>query len=349
MRIHDEKNETILKNRTIKDQEVTIEECTECKIVDCDFSFDGNDETMLTLKNCVGCVVSECEFHDKRKKGLFIKIAGEKSKGNVIEGCTFRDHTFPGEIVDGKLKKNGGEPIRIGNSDLSGVEFKTTVRHCVFRNLKGDPETVSIKSCGNVLENNLHEDCESNFTIRHGGLNIIRNNVFKGSGGIRVLGDGNEITGNIHQNNANKAFPPLSIWKGNVQTDRNFVSDGKPSGKMGDRTHAEYARSKNNLIEGNIYDNCEGTCVVWGRFNKKNGRPAQKLRPIKNNIRNNMIIADNIVSTLLLKFDDDANMADNVFEANKLFGEKAKRGDMRQEAIEILSTRPVIEIPDTEP
>jgi len=166
--------------------------------------------------------VSNCEFHDKKKEGLFIRIMGEKSKDNLIERCTFWDHTFEGE--------NGGEAIRIGNSDVSGCWFNTTVRYCHFRNLKGDPESVSIKSCGNVLENNIHEECDANVTIRHGGFNKIRNNVFIGSGGIIVCGEGNEITGNYHKNNNNENDKrrPLVLWKGNVETDPCFDSDGKP-------------------------------------------------------------------------------------------------------------------------
>jgi hypothetical protein len=53
--------------------------------VNCDFSYEGNDEKMLTLKDCVGCVVLGCEFHDKKKEGLFINIRGEKSKDSSCE------------------------------------------------------------------------------------------------------------------------------------------------------------------------------------------------------------------------------------------------------------------------
>ena len=62
-----------------------------------------------------------------------------------------------------------------------------------FRNLKGDSETVSTKSYGNVLENNIQEKCESNFTIRHDSFNTIRNNMCTGSHDITVSGDSNAI------------------------------------------------------------------------------------------------------------------------------------------------------------
>jgi poly(beta-D-mannuronate) lyase len=310
-----------------------MDDCEDCKVDYCDFQYDKNDVDVFILKNGVKDVISHCKFHDRETKGLFLKIQGEDTKDNVVEACEFWGHRFPGD--------NGGEPIRIGNSDLSGCEFNTTVRYCHFHDLRGDPETVSIKSCGNVLENNLHENCKSNFTIRHGGFNKIRNNVFKGSGGIRVLGDGNEIIGNYHQNNDNNDFRPLAIENGNEDKDPNFDSDGKPSGKKADDTHDEYARAKNNLIEGNIYDNCEGTYVVWGRKDRDR-------KPTGNTFRNNTIIADDEDSTFL-KFENGAEVDDNHFEDNRLYGENAKRGDIPEQAIKKLSTKPEIRMPDAGP
>jgi Chondroitinase B len=350
MEISNKSNETILVDKTITQESVKIKNCTDCKIVNCDFSFKKEDETMLTLSNCVGCVVSKCKFHDKDTSGLFIKIEGEKSKDNVIEGCHFSDFTITQEYskhykeTHGKDKNLNAEPIRIGGSQFSGCFFNTTIRFCHFDHLEADVETVSIKSCGNVLENNKHEDCKSSFVIRHGGLNKIQNNLFIGSGGIRVCGDSNEIIGNYHQNNDSSRFPPLIISNGNLENDPNFDSEGKPSGKEGS-SHAAYARAKNNLLEGNTYDNCVGTCVIWAR--KKED---QKLIPTKNKFRNNAIIADeaDTDSTLLVLF-LEAEIADNLFETNQLYGENAKRGDIPQEAIKTLSTRPEIKMPDVEP
>jgi hypothetical protein len=80
---------------------------------------------------------------------------------------------------------------------------------------------------------------------------------------------------------------------------------------------------------------------VWGKKKK----PEQTRTPKKNKFRNNTMIADDKDSTFL-KFDDTE---DNVFEDNKLYGEKAKRGDIPEEAITKLSTRPEIKIPDAGP
>jgi hypothetical protein len=344
-------NETILINSTIKDEPVVLQGCTNCKIVNCDFSFDKAGKTMLTLEDCKRCVISKCEFHDKTTAGLLINIKGKNSKDNIIEGCRFSNFKFMGT--------ENAEPIRIGESKYSGCRFKTIVRFCHFDHLEADVETVSIKSCGNILENNKHEDCKSSFVIRHGGFNIIRNNLFIGSGGIRVHGNGNEITGNYHKNNNNKDKPPLIISNGTLEDDPNFDDEGKPHDSEGCSHHA-YAHSKNNKIEGNTYANCGGKCVDWGKerklkdndkgeknCNDKKYKLKENIPPTKNKFENNtMMVDDEDIHSTFLVFSETAQVADNVFEANKLFGDNAKRGHVPQEAIKRLATKPEIEIPN---
>jgi hypothetical protein len=172
-----------------------------------------------------------------------IKIIGGKSKDNVIEGCKFYKFDYDGE--------ENAEPVRIGDSRLSHCSFNTTIKYCHFDHLKADVETVSVKSCGNVLENNKHENCRSSFVIRHGGYNKIRNNLFIGSGGIRVYGEGNEIRGNYHENNSSSDKPPLIIGNGSFENDPNFEFNGGPRKKDEEGEegcgHAVYARAKNNV------------------------------------------------------------------------------------------------------
>jgi hypothetical protein len=364
----DRSNETLLINEKINDKPVKVRDCTDCKIVKCDFSYNEKDQTMLTLENCVRCTVSECDFHDKDTYGLMIKIIGEKSKDNVIEGCKFSEFEYDGD--------ENAEPVRIGDSRLSGCEFNTIIRYCHFDGLKADVETVSIKSCGNVLENNKHENCRSSFVIRHGGSNKIRNNLFIGSGGIRVYGDSNEIRGNYHENNSSSEKPPLIIANGSLENDPNFKDSGGPRGGEG-CGHAVYARTKNNVIEGNTYDNCEVTCVDWGykthkcdpekdkddtgkklfckrqcgeKEYKLNTIDKEPLHPINNSFINNTIMADDEKKepTTLLECSPETKILDNnVFRGNKLYN--AKPGDVPEGATEDLPSKPIIAKPDAGP
>jgi Chondroitinase B len=198
-----------------------------------------------------------------------------------------------------------------------------------------------------VIENNcIRSTCDGNITVRHGGRNIIQNNVFEGpAGGIRILGCGNKIIGNYHKDNDNGSVKrrPLIIQNGLRERDPNFDDNCKPKDKEG--STATYAQAIKNLIEDNIYENCEGTCVSWGWKQKvEEGKPEHTRKPKNNEFRRNILIADRKDSEFL-KFINKGE--GNIFEDNKMFGDKAKRGDLREESVERLEHPPNITIPDT--
>lgn len=328
-RFRNRRNTTIRLDRSDLDEPVVLDRCVECKIEGEEFTDNSSGESQLRLKNCERCRIVNCKFHDKSTIGNFIEIVGERSRDNIIERCEFWDHTFD--------DRSGGEPIRIGTSHTSGCRFKTIVRNCYFHNLRADPETISIKSCENILENNLHENCRSNFVIRHGVKNIIRNNVFKGSGGIRVCGSDNKIIGNLHLNNDNEDYRPLRLENGDRENDRHVDRDGDPSDEEGE-SHDDYARVKRCLIEGNIYENCEGIVIIWGR------RQNNRRKPTNNTFRDNLLIAEEETSRFL-RFRDGADADDNEFEDNKMYGRGARRGDLPERAVRTLSDRPPVRRP----
>ena len=269
---------------TVEDQEFdtgrSLKGKHNVKIINCTFKSNKEDEDQLHLSNCQGCVILKCTFRDKHNAGLALLIDGEESENNKVVGCTFSDLTlsdeYKREFKEKHDKAVNAEPIRLGGSPISGCWFGTTVSWCLFDKLAADVETVSIKSCGNILENNIHNDCESSITIRHGGCNIIRNNMFIGSGGIRVYGFKNEITGNYHKNNSNKNKPPLTIGTATWEDYPNFNNKGEPPVKnTGEHikekgcSHHVYARAKFNTIADNTYDNCKVVCVSWGTGRNK--------------------------------------------------------------------------------
>jgi hypothetical protein len=275
---------------------------------------------MLELYNCKDVSLIECTFNDKDTKGNFIHIKGKESKRNRIEGCTFKDHKGS--------HGNGREAIIVGGGQWSGCSFETHIIGCTFINCKADDEIVSIKSCENVFEGNTIKDrCNGNITIRHGGRNHILNNRFEGSGyGIRVLGDGNEIKGNIHKDNDHEQDNrrPLIIENGDRENDKHF-EDGEPKCRDGDENYDDYARAKNNTIEDNTYEECKGVCVIWGRGDRGEG----KFKPIGNTFKNNTLVANDKGSTFL-EFRNNAGELKNknTFEGNKMKGDKAKPGDL---------------------
>ena len=323
-----ERNKRIRLDRDQLRNKVVLTNCNNCTIEDETFSYEGRGD-QLELRDCVDCKVLRCTFHNRDRKGNFIHMQGARSRNNLIEGCTFKNHTYDGG--------NGGEAIIVGGDKVSGCRFKTKIRKCDFINCSGDDELVSIKSCDNIFENNnIHDDCRGNVTIRHGGFNTIQNNVFEGSvGGIRVLGDGNKIIGNHHRNNHNGGNNrrPLIIENGDSERDRNFNDNDEPIGREG-RDHATYARAKNNIIEGNTYENCRGICVIWGRTDEDE-------KPRRNTFRNNTLIAREGRSEFLRFI--RAERDENRFEDNKMHGREADRGNLQEREVERLESPPEIE------
>lgn len=250
-------------------------------IKDCDFDFSseqqqkdskGNDvsTTMLTLNNCKNGIVLNCHFHNKKPKGLGLKIAGAGTNNVFVDNCEFDNLTYSAG--------NGGEPMRIGNSQHSGIWFDCTVRNSNFHDLKADVETISIKSCGNIIEHNHFKDNDSNVTVRHGGFATIQENDFEGLGGIRVIGPYNKIINNRFKNNKSSGDrAPIILAYANARVDPNFTAVDKPSGKEG-RSHAMYAQVVGCEISGNVFENCIKTIVF------RTGKP---IAPENNKIENN--------------------------------------------------------------
>ncbi len=316
MKISGKHNETILDNKTIKEP-VTISDCENCKIVNCDFSSNQPGEAMLHLSDCRGCTVSRCKFHDKSTVGVGLKIDGPKTKDNIVEDCEWSNLTYS--------EGNGGEPVRLGNSRVSHLFFENIVRNCRFKGLSADVETISIKSCGNIIEHCTQENCKSSFVIRHGHTNTIHDNEFIGEGGIRMYGKDNKILRNHFKENKSKKFPPLTIVNGNTKDEPNEGSSGSS------RPHAAYTQVRNCEITANTFENCN-KCVVWGR----DPRP---FKPLDVKFKNNKVIADKVES-LVIEFSGGAKPEGNDLANNEIIGSKARVGSKIAKAFTGLQIQP---------
>ncbi len=266
----------VIEGKTFKTEGLTLSSCKDCTVRNCDFSYNVAGDDMLYLSNCQRCTIEDNKFHGKNTVGVTLKVTGAGTKDNKILNNTFYD-------IDDPPHDNGYEPMRLGNSGFSGCVFNTLVSGNTFKKLTADVETISIKSCGNIIENNEHVDCQSSFVIRHGGNNTIRNNRFTGSGGIRIYGYGNTITGNTFKDNKSSKFPPITLGAGVSEVDPNWFkneTDGtqKPAGKVIKSSHAIYDQVIKNTITDNVFDNCSKTIVT---------RTDKSLKPKDNTINNN--------------------------------------------------------------
>ncbi len=135
--------------------------------------------------------VINCEFTGKTHRGTTLVVwMDEQPNHHKILNNYFGPRPDLGE--------NGGETIRIGTSHWSMYSSCTLVRGNTFDRCDGEIEVISVKSCQNILEQNLFFECAGTLTLRHGNDNIVRNNQFLGNGkantgGIRIIGERQQV------------------------------------------------------------------------------------------------------------------------------------------------------------
>lgn len=135
--------------------------------------------------------VDHCYIKGKTHQGTTLVVwVAEKPNYHQI------DHNFFDYRPD--LGVNGGETIRIGTSQVSLNDSYTMVEDNVFYQCNGEMEIISNKSGHNTIRNNLFYECAGTLTLREGNFadvygNYIIGNGAKGTGGIRIIGEGHKV------------------------------------------------------------------------------------------------------------------------------------------------------------
>jgi poly(beta-D-mannuronate) lyase len=157
------------------------------------------------------------EFRNKHTVGNMIDVRGEGSqvaRRVRIHRNYFHDFTSPGPGT------NGAETIRFGLSGLSMSKGLGTIEQNLFVRCVGENEMLSIKSGGNIIQDNtLLDSPGAQLTLRHGNENIVRRNYLRGTDGIRIFGDRNRVDGNYLEGNTGA----IQIGNGGAE-----VADGAP-------------------------------------------------------------------------------------------------------------------------
>lgn len=160
--------------------------------------------------------IDHCSFFDKKNMGVLMAVIldDERSRENFHS----IDHNYFGFRLP--LASNTGEMLRVGVSQHCQFNSNTQIVDNFFEHCDGETEIVSIKSGGNVIRNNLFEECQGAVVCRHGDNNTVENNVFigndkEGSGGIRVINKGQWVVNNLFYKCRGTSFrSPLSIMNG---------------------------------------------------------------------------------------------------------------------------------------
>ena len=182
------------------------------------------EDSKKIANHCVlrGCAVTQDQTSTDSTERKWVSLYGAD---NRVEGCHFEGKTSKGTLLvvwlptdrsgaapkhhieqnyfgnRPRLGKNGGEIIRIGDSESSMQTAECVVEGNYFEKCDGEVECISNKSCGNLYRGNQFVECQGTVTMRHGNGCLIEGNVFVGNhrketGGIRIIGEDHRVIGN---------------------------------------------------------------------------------------------------------------------------------------------------------
>jgi poly(beta-D-mannuronate) lyase len=249
--------------------------------------------------NCTvsNCAIEEFSNPDKSKNDFWIQING---KNNTVEYCSLTGKANKGMTLTVRLDsltsietnhhiyrnyfgkreplgENGGETIQIGLSQTSHLNGWTKVEENFFEQCDGELEIISVKSCENMIINNVFKECRGMLTLRHGHRNMVYGNIFlgngvEGTGGVRVINENQKVFNNF-----------FSGLRGRGVSSALVLVNGIPNAKP-----KEYDQVKNAVIFNNTFYDCS----IPFQFGHGNG-PNRNMRPLNTVIANNLVYCIN--------------------------------------------------------
>jgi poly(beta-D-mannuronate) lyase len=166
-----------------------------------------------------------------------------------------------------RLGRNGGESIRVGDSETSLLSARCVVERNYFEHCDGEVECISNKSCDNLYRGNRFVECQGTLTLRHGHRCTVEGNLFEGhgvsgTGGIRIIGEDHRVIGNrLLDLTGEGTRAALCVMNGI----RNTPLNG-------------YSRVKRALIRGNIVLNCKQSVALGVSNTAQETEPPQAVQ-----------------------------------------------------------------------
>ncbi|MEV6243922.1 polysaccharide lyase 6 family protein [Lentzea sp. NPDC051838] len=139
-------------------------------------------------------------FQNRTNEGVYLHVGGPKggiAKRTWAHHNYFFNHRFAGG--------NGGESVRIGNSDRQQQSANTLLENNLFEKADGDSEAISVKSSDNVIRHNTMRDSRGFLVLRHGHRNLVDGNLLFGTG-IRFHGNDHRIVNNYVESSRDRAI-----------------------------------------------------------------------------------------------------------------------------------------------
>lgn len=248
-----------------------------CRLTDCviDSFNPARRDIQCTYVNLYGKEnrVDGCSFLGKKSLGvtLVVMLNYKECLDNrhVIENNYFGPRPVYGS--------NGAETIRVGTSHQCLENSRTVIQNNLFHRCNGEVEAVSIKSSENVITGNVFYECEAVLALRHGDRNIASDNLFIGNGvrntgGIRVVGEDQQIYGNkFYSLKGERFFSALALM--------NAVPNSLPN---------RYIQVKRADIHDNLFVDCAALEFGTGKDYER------VLAPVDIKFHNNQIYTENV-------------------------------------------------------
>ena len=278
---------------------------TECAIFDFNPPVPGVETKWVSLYGFSNRV-DHCYFKGKQNPGTLMVVrlppAGGADAATPNYHLIDHNHFGPRPLVGG----NGGEIIRVGESDTAFNLSRTIVEYNYFNGCDGEIEIISNKSCENVYRYNTFEECAGTLTLRHGDACRVESNYFLGNdkpatGGVRINGEDHVIMNNYFQNLAGGAgYSAVVLMQGLENSPLNG-----------------YFQVRNAVIAFNSLINCSNSLLVGleATFSESGTNRTTTMPPV------DCKIANNIVFTTKRKLVDQRITPVNlVWEGNIMFG-----------------------------
>lgn len=236
--------------------------------------------------------LDHCSFTGKKSLGVTVTVMLNYTE--CLDNHHSIDHNYFGyRPVYGS---NGAETIRVGTSQQCMENSRTVISGNFFDRCNGEVEVISIKSCENVIKDNVLYECEGVLALRHGDRNLAEGNMFIGNGvrntgGVRIVGEEQIVRGNTFYALAgSRFFSALALM--------NAVPNSLPN---------RYMQVKNCVIEENEFINCAAIEFGTGADYERTLAPADIVFR-KNYIANKTLSAPYI----LLSDDSGLHFKDNI-------------------------------------
>ena len=229
--------------------------------------------------------LDHCSFKNKKNMGVLLAVVLDDDRSR--ESFHSIDHNYFGKRPP--LASNGGEIIRVGVSQHCQFNSNTQIKNNFFEYCDGETEIISIKSCSNVVEENVFKECQGSVVLRHGDNNLVKGNYFlgndkTGSGGVRVINKGQRVINNIFYKCRGVDFrSPLAVMNGipnspanryvqviNAEIDSNTFYECSPM-SLCEGSDAERTLPPDNVIfSNNIFYNTRDS-IIYRAYDDING------------------------------------------------------------------------------